>query len=126
VETTAEELYKAYRSGNPAAADAKYLDKTLRLKGRVLEVEQAEGGGYVLGIDTGPNVMIDGQRMKAAVVVAFAASERETLGRMKQFDAVVVLGRFTGKESDRRRMGGIRLPLAGARIVSHGPPTPKE
>lgn len=121
VAVTAETLYLAYRDGNPAAADAKYLNKTLRVSGRVLEIEQGPGGGYTIGFETGPNVVASGVKLKAAVVAPLPASARDEAAKMRFRDEVVVVGKFTGKEKGKERMGGLRLPLADAKIVSHTP-----
>jgi hypothetical protein len=83
VEVAAERLFTDYHTGNPAAADAKYLGKTLRVSGRVLEVEQGTGGGYVIGIETGPNVMPSGQVLGAAVVAPMSASERDAIAKIR-------------------------------------------
>jgi hypothetical protein len=125
VEVTAQKLYDEYRHGNVAAADGKYVGRTLRVTGRVLEVEQ-EQGGYGLGIETGPNVMIDGRVLRAAVVAALPAADRQAVAAIRDFDTVVVEGYFGGREDGPGRMGGISLRLERAKLVRHHPqPLPK-
>ena len=127
VAVTAMDLYTAYRDGNPAAADAKYLGKTLRVSGTVLDIEQGPGDGYTVGFDTGPNVVASGVALKAAVAAPLPASERAAAAKMRFRDEVTVVGRCEGKRESSRRMGGILIPLADARVVSHtrgGKPVP--
>lgn len=116
MEVTAERLYTDYR-GNVAAADAKYADKTLKVTGRVLEVEKW-GDGYAVGIETGPNIMPNGQQLRAAVV---ASISREDAAKLKDFDTVTVEGHFTKQDADPSRMGGLALKLDRARVTAHTP-----
>lgn len=116
VEVTADRLYKDYQ-GNIATADAKYVGRTLKVSGRVLEVEKW-GDGYAVGIETGPNIMPSGHQLKAAVV---AAVSRDDAAKLKDFDEVTVEGRFAAQETDPGRMGGLLLKLDAARVTAHTP-----
>lgn len=117
---TAEQLYLEYRDGNPAQADAKYQGKVLRVSGRVLAVEQ-NVDGYILGLETGPNVVASGVELRAAVVAPFPRSQQSTLAKMKLFDDVVVVGECLGKTTARGRMGGIQITIANAHVDQYSP-----
>ncbi len=103
-----------------AAADEKYLNKTLRVRGRVLSeyIEQTPSG-YAVGLETGPHVMIDGRVLKAGVVAECPTSERGAVGKLKDFDEITIVGRCAGMKTAQGRMGGIKITLASATIVVH-------
>jgi hypothetical protein len=121
VEVSAMKLWEDYRA-NVAAADAKYLDKKLRVTGRVLSeyIEQSPAG-YAVGLETGPHVMIDGRVLKAGVVAECPTSERAAVGQLKDFDGLAIVGRCEGMKKAPGRMGGIKITLTGATIAAHTP-----
>lgn len=121
VEVSATQLWQDYR-GNVAAADEKYLNKTLRVTGRVLSeyIEQSPNG-YAVGLETGPHIMIDGRVLKAGVVAECPISERTAVGKLKDFDEITIVGRCVGMKTAPSRMGGIKVTLASATIAAHTP-----
>lgn len=115
----AEQLFRDYRDGDPKAADAKYVGKVVKVRGRVHAVEP-NGDGFLVGVETGPTT-IGGSTQKAAVVGAVGASAKEAVGKMKPGDDVVLIGKCGGKEADEARKGGIKITLADARVDAHYP-----
>ena len=120
---TAETLFQDYSfsNRNPAAADAKYKDRVLEVTGRVLEVERRGDEAYYVGIETGPNVMIDGRVLRAAVVFRFPTAKRSEIARLNKFDVVTMRGECRGCYEERGRMGGVIIPLDLPQIISHTP-----
>jgi hypothetical protein len=115
IEVTAAKLWADYRD-DPAAADARYLDKKLRVSGRVRGIETA-AGGHGVGIETGPAAAGDG-RAKAAVVAE--CDPRSALG-LRDSDEVVVVGHCEGVIDAPGRVGGIKVTLRDAAVVSRTP-----
>jgi hypothetical protein len=124
VEVEAQTLYHDYRD-KVASADAKYLNKTLRIKGRFLDpVEQTKGGTYAVGFETGPHVIPSGAGsmvLKPAILCYCSTDQREKIGALKFYDEMVIVGNCQGRKSSSGRMGGIQIMIDDARLISHVP-----
>lgn len=121
VKVSAEKLFGDYRD-NVAGADAKYLDKTLRVTGKVqANVEKTGDGRYAVGLVTAPNVMPSGQVLSASVVALFPASARDDLGKIRDWDEVAVTGKCAGSKSAGGNVGGIVIYITDASLAAHTP-----
>lgn len=83
-----QELLAAYET-DEAAADTKYLDKIIEVKGKVSVINEVEKGGS-LSLDTGSPM--------AAVICEFES--KESISSVKVGDEVVVKGFCSGKLMD--------------------------
>lgn len=92
VETlSAQGLLQEYQA-NEAAANEAYLDKLLLVKGKLMQVKQAEDGTTSLMLDTGDPM--------SAISCQLLAQEAEKLAAYQEGDEIVVKGICTGKLMD--------------------------
>jgi hypothetical protein len=139
INVTAKEIFDDYSdtfsNRNVAQADAKYLDKSLRITGKVLKIEKV-GSNYWVGFETGPNVIPVGSSfgspgssfensnvivLKAGIVAEIPESDREIVAKIKEFDTITIVGVCQGKKSDRDRMGKILVLLKNSTVEAHTP-----
>jgi hypothetical protein len=120
VDVSALTLFQDYKD-NVAAADAKYLNKTIRVSGKVLGNVEKVDGGYAVGFETAPHVMPSGRVLSSPVVAIFPSSRRDEVSKLRDVDQIVVLGKCTGNDSASGHVGGIKITITGARLESHKP-----
>ena len=120
VTVTGEQLYRDYLDGKLDPVNAKYLGKYVKVRGRVHAVEEV-AGGFLVGVETGPNAIGGGVERKAAVVGVVSTAAKDAVSQLKSGDEIVLIGKCTGKEADDTRRGGVKIALTDARIEAHYP-----
>lgn len=89
LDVSAKQLVKAYKD-NEIAADERYEDKVVRIKGKVESIDKGVFGGL--------SVTLDGGFLSFGnVVCEFGGSETDSLSKLKKGESVTVVGRVTGR-----------------------------
>ena len=89
VEVEAKQLVKDYKD-NEIAADERYEDKVVRIKGKVESIDKGVFGGL--------SITLDGGLFTAGnVVCEFGGSETDALSKLTKGEQVTVVGRVTGR-----------------------------